>query len=154
MTPRHGRLLTGLLLVAIAVIACSKPLTTQQQVIAVIREMEARIEEGERRPFMKHIAEDFSGQKGQLNRDQVRGMVIYQLNRYQRLDARLFPIRVTETGEAMAMARFRALVTGGAGWLPENGQVYDFETHWSKQSGDWLLTSANWEPVPLEEVIQ
>lgn len=139
---------------ALALFACSKPLTTQQQVIAVIRNMEAQIEEGERRPFMNHVADEFSGQNGQLNRDQLRGMVIYQLNRYQRLSAQLFPIRVTETGEGLATATFRALVTGGAGWLPENGQVYDFETHWTRQSGDWMLLKADWTPVPLDKVIE
>jgi len=132
---------------------CGQSLTTEQQVIAVIREMEARIEEGERRPFMSHVAEEFSGQDGRVNRDELRGLVIYQLNRYQRLSAQLFPIRVTETGKGTASARFRALVTGGAGWLPENGQLYQFETQWSKSSGDWMLVAANWTPVPLEEAL-
>jgi len=33
-----------------------------------------------------------NGQNGQLNRQQLRGLVIYQLNRHQRLHAQLFPI--------------------------------------------------------------
>jgi hypothetical protein len=142
------------LLVVLLTVSCSKPLTTSQQVIAVIRDMEARIEEGERRPFMNHVAEEFDGQNGQMTRDNLRGMVIYQLNRYQRLNAQLLPIRVTEPGEGLADANFRALITGGAGWLPENGQLYDFETHWIRQNGDWLLLKASWTPVPLEDVIQ
>lgn len=133
---------------------CSKPLTTEQQVIAVIRDMEARIEDAERRPFMNHVADEFNGQDGQVNRDELRGLVIYQLNKYQRLSAQLFPIRVTETGEGLASAKFRALITGGARWLPENGQIYDFDTGWSKASGEWMLVRANWTPVPLENVIQ
>lgn len=132
---------------------CSKPLTTEQQVIAVIRDMEASIEEGERRPFMNHIADGFNGQNDQMTRDDVRGLVIYQLNRYQRLNAQLFPIRVSETGEDAATAKFRALITGGAGWLPENGQLYDFQTRWSRQSGEWMLIQADWTPVPLDEVM-
>ncbi|MEE8495217.1 MAG: hypothetical protein V3S21_01965, partial [Xanthomonadales bacterium] len=48
--------------------ACSPPLTVSQQIIATIREMEARIENGEPRQFTKHVSEDFSGQNGQLNR--------------------------------------------------------------------------------------
>jgi hypothetical protein len=138
---------------ALSGVGCSKPLTTEQQIIAVIREMEARIEAGERRPFMNHVAEEFSGQNGKVNRDELRGLVIYQLNRYQRLSAQLFPIRVTETGDGLASARFRALITGGAGWLPENGQIYQFETQWSKAGGDWMVIAATWTPVPLEDVI-
>ena len=134
-------------------LACSKPLTVEQQVISVIREMETRIEDGERRPFMNHISAEFDGQNGQLNHDQLRAMVIYQLNRYKRLHAQLFPIRVTETGENAAKAEFKALITGGPRWVPENGQIYEFETHWLKQDGEWLLNSANWTPTPLEEIL-
>jgi hypothetical protein len=143
-----------LLLLLAAGFACSKPLTVEQQVIATIRQMEERIEEGERRPFMKFIAEDFSGQDEMMTRDQVRALVIFQLNRHQRLHAQLFPIRVRETGEGRATANFRALITGGPGWIPESGQVYDFETWWRRGDDGWQLQKANWEPVPLDEALE
>ena len=145
-------LLVAVLLMA-AFSACSPPLTVSQQVIAAIREMETRIEDGERRQFIKHVSEDFSGQNGQLNRQQLMGLVIYQLNRHQRLHAQLFPISVNETGEQTASANFRALITGGRGWIPDQGQVYDFETLWRYQDGEWKLTNANWNPVPLDEIL-
>jgi len=148
LTPR----LVAVLLIA-ALSACSPPLTVSQQVIAAIREMETRIEDGERRQFIKHVSEDFSGQNGQLNRQQLMGLVIYQLNRHQRLHAQLFPISVNETGEQTASANFRALITGGPGWIPDQGQLYDFETLWRYQGGEWKLTSANWNPVPLDEIL-
>lgn len=145
-------LLVAVLLIA-AFSACSPPLTVSQQVIAAIREMETRIEDGERRQFIKHVSEDFSGQNGQLNRQQLMGLVIYQLNRHQRLHAQLFPISVNETGEQTASANFRALITGGPGWIPDQGQLYDFETLWRYQGGEWKLTSANWNTVPLDEIL-
>lgn len=143
--------LTMLLMAAFS--ACSRPLTVEQQIIAAIREMETRIENGEPRQFIGHVSENFSGQNGQLNRQQLRGLVIYQLNRHQRLHAQLFPISVNETGEETASAKFRALITGGPGWIPDQGQLYDFETLWRYQGGEWKLTSANWNPVPLDEVL-
>jgi hypothetical protein len=141
--------LLAVLLVA-AFSACSPPLTVSQQVIAAIREMETRIENGERRPFMSHVAEDFNGQNGKLNRQELQRLVMYQLNRHQRLHAQLFPISVTETSEEAASAKFRALITGGPGWIPDQGQLYDFETLWRYQDGEWKLTSANWNPVRLD----
>jgi len=127
--------------------ACSPPLTVSQQVIAAIREMETRVENSERRSFIKHVSEDFSGQKGQLDRQQLQSLFIYQLNRHQRLNAQLFPINVTETGEETASANFRALITGGPGWIPDQGQLYDFETLWRSEDGEWKLIGANWNPV-------
>ena len=145
------------LLSALGVIAlllgCGESLTVEQQVIHTIREMEAKIEAGERRPFMEHIAEDFAAQDGKMSRDEVRALVIFQLNRHKSLQGQLFPISVVETGIDTAQASFRALVTGGPGWIPDSGQVYDFETGWRLDGGDWLLVTANWKPVPLDEVI-
>ena len=132
---------------------CGQELTVEQQIIAVIREMEARVEAGERRPFMAHIHPDFAAQNGAMNRDQVRALLVTQLNRYKRLQAQLFPIAVEQTGADEATARFRALVTGGPNWIPESGQVYAFETRWLRVDGDWLLLAADWDPVPLEEVL-
>lgn len=147
------RRIRALLLPALAgfavLTACEKPLTVEQRVIATIRDMEASIEAGERRNFMQHIAADFTGQGG-INRDQARALVVYQLNRHKNLQAQLFPIRVVERNPNSAEASFRALVTGGPGWIPENGQLFDFETHWVRVDDEWLLQAATWTPVRLD----
>jgi hypothetical protein len=130
--------------------ACSQQLSVEQRVIATIRDMEARIEAGERRAFLAHIAEDFNGRDGSMSREQVRAVVVFQLTRHKQLQAQLFPIRVTELGETQATASFRALVTGGPGWIPDNGQLVDFETGWILIDDEWMLNSADWTPVALE----
>lgn len=127
--------------------ACGGELTVEQQVIVAIREMEARIEAGERRPFLAYVSEDFRGQGGSLNRDQLRALLIMQLNRYRRLQGQLFPILVLETDEGEATADFRALVTGGPDWIPESGQLFEFKTRWRREAGEWRLIAADWEPV-------
>lgn len=138
----------------LALTACSQPLTVEQQVIHTIREMEARIEDGQRRAFLAHIAGDFTAQDGNMTREQVRALVVFQLDRHKRLQAQLFPIEVVETGPLTAEAVFRALITGGPGWFPDSGQVYDFETWWRLEDGDWLLQAANWSAVDLDEVLE
>ena len=43
--------------------------------------------------------------------------------------------------------RFDAAVTGGAGGLlPQSGQVYDVETGWRLEGGEWRLVNAEWQP--------
>lgn len=147
-------LLIAVLLTAASLAGCNQPLTVEQQVIATIRQMEEKIEAGQRLAFMEHIDETFTGQHGNMNREQVRALVILQLNRYKDLQGQLFPISVTETGADTASAEFRALVTGGPGWIPDSGQVYDFRTGWKQDGSDWLLVSADWNPVPLDEVLE
>jgi hypothetical protein len=149
---RPGRPLLFVLLLA-ALAACDKPLTVEQRIIGTIRDMEATIEAGERRAFMKHIAEEFTGQHEAMTKDQVQALVLFQLNRHQRLQAQLFPIHVTESGENSASAVFRALVTGGPNWIPESGQVFDFDTRWLLVDNEWMLLSASWTPTVLDDAL-
>jgi hypothetical protein len=147
------RLLCLPLAMLCGLIACSETLTTEQEIIVTIREMESKLEAGERRSFLEHISEDFQAQGGSMNREQVRALVIFQLNRHKRLQAQLFPISVSQTAEHTATAVFRALITGGPGWIPDSGQVFDFQTQWGWSEGEWLLSAASWDPVPLEEAL-
>lgn len=144
--------LTILILVLTGLCSCGGALTVEQQIIATIREMEEQIEGGERNAFMEHFAEDFSGQEGALTRDQVRALVIIQLNRYKQLQAQLLPIHVSQTAEDTADAQFSALVTGGPDWIPETGQVFEFDTNWRRVGGKWLLHAASWDPEPFRDM--
>lgn len=141
-----------LVLSLVGLSSCGRPATVEQQVIGTIREMEAKIEAGESRRFMQYVAEDFSGQEGAMTRQQIHALVLFQLKRYERLNAQLLPISVTPEGDNAAVAQFRALVTGGADWIPESGQVYEFDTRWLRQDDEWLLQAATWRPVPLDQV--
>ena len=133
--------------------ACSPPPTTEQQIIARIRTLEAHIEAGERRQFMSNVAEDFRGQGGRLTRDELRAFVVLQFNRYKNLNAQLFPIRVRLVTENETIAEFQALVTGGPGWIPDQGQLYQFVTHWRLEGDEWLLSAASWEPIAMGELL-
>ncbi len=116
--------------------------------------MEARIEAGERRPFMTHVAEEFFGQNGSMNRKQLNAFVIFQIHQNQRLQAQLFPIHVASNTPEEAEAKFRALVTGGPGWLPDRGQLFDFLTVWKLQDDEWMLIKASWQPVEEKDLLE
>jgi hypothetical protein len=142
-----------LVLLALLAGGCGEEPTVEQQIIAAITEMESRGEEGRRSAFMEMVHESFIGQQGAMTRDEFRLFMIMQWNRNQRLQAQLFPIRVKDLGVGQASAKFKALITGGRGLIPERGQLYEIVTLWVKTGGDWLLVKADWKPIPLEEVI-
>lgn len=133
--------------------ACAEPPTVEQQIIAVMRDMEQRLESAERRPFMNHVAGDFTAQDGAMNRDQFNAMVLYYIHRYKRLQAQLLPIRVNAIGDAAAEARFRVMLTGGERWVPDAGQLYEVKTTWRREEEDWLLVSARWDAVTLDRLM-
>lgn len=142
---KHRLLLA--LAAAIFLSSCSDEPTIEQQVIAAILEMEQHVENAHRGEFMDMVAEDFSAQDATLGRTEFRQFMFLQWNQNQRLYAQLFPIKVDELPFGGAMARFRALITGGSGFLPERGELYEIETTWEQVDGKWLLSSANWHGV-------
>ena len=143
--------------------ACSEKLTVEQQIIATLRNMEYAAEEGQHLSFMGHVAETFAGRQGSMDRREFHRFMIFQMNENRRLHATFFPIHVREdsqkieneidgtSGRARASARFRLLVTGGGGLLPDRGQLFEVNTNWILENGDWLLLSADWEPVRMPE---
>lgn len=148
--PRVRLFLSAIIMLGLLA-ACGKKLTVEQQVIATIRNMEYAAEEGQHLEFMGYIADTFKGQQGSMDRREFHRFMIFQINQNRRLRAQLFPIYVRETGEQSAAANFKILVTGGAGLLPDSGELFEVETHWIRNGDDWLLTGADWEPLRLPE---
>jgi len=145
------RLVFSFALAVLALVSCGQKLTVEQQVIATLRDMESAAEEGRHLDFMAYVAQDFSAQQGAMARLDFHRFMIFQINQHRRLQAQFFPIYVSETGEDTASAHFKLLVTGGAGLLPDSGQLFEVETQWVRDGGDWLLRRADWEAVRLPD---
>ena len=77
--------------------------------------------------------------------------MIFQMNENRRLHANFFPIRVRQTADNGASAEFRVLVTGGGGLIPDRGQLFDVQTEWILDGGDWLLLKADWETTRVPD---
>lgn len=136
-------------LLGFALAKCAGEGSVSDQVKAALAEMEELGESGDRAGFMDFVTEDFQGQGGAMTRDDFGRLLVFQWNNNRRINAQLFPVEVTELGPTLATAKFRVLLTGGTGWLPERGQVYDVETSWQKEDGEWMLWRAAWAPVSL-----
>lgn len=134
-----------LALLLLGLSACSSEVSEEQQIIATIRNMEAALEEPDRAAFMDSIADDFIGNHPGMDRRGIRALLIYQMNRHRQIQARLLPIDVELQSETRGSAVFNVVVTGGSGWLPEEGQIYTVTTGWRKEGKDWMLITAQWE---------
>ncbi len=131
--------------------ACGKSLSVEQQIIASLKAMEDAAEKGEHFEFMGHVADSFEGQYGSMDRREFHRFMIFQMSQNRRLYMQFFPIHVQETGPGQAAAQFNLLVTGGAGLLPDSGQLFEVETQWLLEANDWTLQKADWNAVRLPE---
>ena len=140
------------ILTVLLLAGCEDKLSVEQQIIANLRNMEFAAEEGQHLDFMGYVADSFTGQLGSMDRRGFHRFMIYQISQKRRLQAQFFPIYVSEVNEDSASANFRLLVTGGAGLLPDSGQLFEVETHWLLDDGDWQLNKANWKAVRLPDL--
>jgi len=132
----------GLLLV---VSACSRS-DPEQAVRAQLEALQHAIDARDAGAVEDLLAEDFIGNEG-MDRRGAKQLAAAVFLRHREIGARLGPVTVELRGEREAIARFSVLATGGSGGLlPEQGQVYQVQTGWRLQDGDWKLLNASWTP--------
>ena len=90
------------------------------------------------------IAEDFVGSEG-MDRKAFRRYVTLTGMRNQEIGVQLGPLDV-KLFDQRATVSFTAALSGGASWLPDRAQVYQVDTGWRLEDGEWKLISAKWEP--------
>jgi ketosteroid isomerase-like protein len=133
------------LVLAIALGGCSND-SPEQAVRAQVATLQAAIDARDAGDIEDLLAEDFVGNEG-LDRRGARQLAAAMFLRHRQVAAKVGPVSVELRGEGDAIARFSVLATSGSGGLlPEQGQVYQFETGWRLVDGEWKLLSANWTP--------
>lgn len=106
--------------------------------------LEAAVEERNVSALGDVLADDFIGPQG-LDRTGARRMAQALFLRYRDVGVSLGPLDVEVRGQH-ATVSFTAALTGGAGMLPDSGQVYDVETGWRLEDGEWELVNSTWKP--------
>jgi hypothetical protein len=145
--PRSGalrRLLAGALSVALLLLSGCRHPAPEQALRDTIAAMQAAAEAHDTDALFEPIAEDFSGSEG-MDRQQFRRYVTLSGMRNQKVGVQLGQLDVKLFGERASVS-FTAALTGGAGWLPEQAQVYAVQTGWRLEDGEWKLISAQWKP--------
>lgn len=132
--------------VVVLIAACSEPPPAEQRILATIDAMEIAIEEGEVDDFMDPIAEDFIAGNSGLDRRMLGLLVRRERMARDRISVSRYDTEVElSIDETRATASFRALATGGSGLLPDEGELWRFETGWRLDEDDWMLISAEWQ---------
>ena len=137
-----------MLAVAAAVLAlvlagCRKE-PPEQALRNTIAAMEAAAEKHDNDALFASIAEDFSGSEG-MDRQAFRRYVTFTGMRSKSVGVQLGPLDV-KLFDQRATVTFTAALSGGEGLLPDRVQVYDVDTGWRLDGGEWKLISAKWKP--------
>jgi len=123
--------------------ACSRE-PPEQALRNTIAGMQASAEAQDADALFAPVADDFAGSEG-MDRKAFRRYVTLVGFRNRKVGVRLGPLDV-KLFDQRASVSFTAALSGGAGWLPEQVQVYDVETGWRLDGNEWQLISARWKP--------
>lgn len=133
------------MLLSAIVLLCSCSREPPEQALRnTVAAMQAAAEAQDADALFEPIAEDFVGSEG-MDRKAFRRYVTLVGFRNRKVGASLGPLDVKLFGDRAAV-NFTAALTGGAGWLPEQAQVYNVETGWRLDGNEWKLISARWKP--------
>jgi hypothetical protein len=125
---------------ALLLAACAGD-TPEQRLRDTIAAMEEAVEAKAPGDFIDHVSDDFSGDRGNFDRQSLRGFLAAQMMRKEAIGVTLGPLDVKVMGDR-AIVRVDALVTGGGGVIPDSGEHLDIESGWRLVDGEWQCYSA------------
>ena len=119
--------------------------TPEDRLRQVMAQMEEAVEARRPSDFIEHVSDDFSGESGQLDRDNLRRYLASQMMGPDSISVVMGPAEIKLHGEDRATVKVTALVTGGR-FLPERGERLDIESGWRLEDGEWRCYAATWTP--------
>lgn len=129
---------------AIALAACSRT-PDDQRIRADIQAMQRAAEDRNPRQFLEHVASDFKGNQGGLDREGLGNLLRMLVLRNEKIGVTLGPIDVDIQADR-ATAQLIATLTGGQGGLiPDRGAIYSIKSAWRRDGKDWICFAATWD---------
>lgn len=89
------------------------------------------------------FAEDFAGSGG-MDRDSFRRYVQLIWLQQKDVGVKTGPLNVKLMDER-ATVDFTVVLTGGHGFIPDDGRIYQVQTGWRLEGDEWKLISATWK---------
>ena len=130
-------------LLALALPACRRT-PDEAQVRAAIASIAQAAEAGSAGDVGAPLSEDFDGNAGQLDRRGLTGMVRLLALRGEHVGVTMEPVSIEPRGERM-VATFTVTLASGGRLLPDQLGVYQVESAWRKEDGEWRCYTANWK---------
>lgn len=109
-----------------------------------IQQIENGIETKNADDVLDPFYEQFATAKGQDKKWIKRTLAFYML-RHQNIQVLITGLDVEIISPDRATARFNVLLTGGESLLPQQGSIYQVETDWRIEDGEWMLVYAKWQ---------
>jgi sarcosine oxidase gamma subunit len=122
---------------------CSHPPdeTRIRNAIAAMQEAaEARRASG----VLDHVANDFTGQRGDLDRDGLSRLLKLELLRSDAIDVSLGRIAIRIDGDRAAATFDMTVADASRRWLPSGRETFAVVSGWRREGSEWVCYNATW----------
>lgn len=128
-----------------ALLAGCQRTPAEQQVRDAIGHAVAAARANEPRGVLAVVADDFTGNAGELDRTTLRQFLAARALRQDRTGVLVGPITFERRGERL-VATFNLVLTGGRAGdlLPADSAIYRMTTAWRREHGKWVCYNAAW----------
>ncbi|MEO8856207.1 MAG: hypothetical protein ABI343_04390 [Burkholderiaceae bacterium] len=128
---------------ALALAACRHD-SNEARVKAAIAAVAQAAEAGSASDLGEPISEDFAGNDGELDRRSLTSMVRLLALRGEPVGVTMGPVSIEQRGERM-VATFTVTLTSGGKFLPDQMGIYQVESAWRQEDGEWRCYTATWK---------
>jgi ketosteroid isomerase-like protein len=131
--------------IALAVLIAACAHTPDADAIrADVQAMAAAAEAQDKAGVLAHVADDFTGNDGELDRAGLEQLLRARLLAGRSIGVSIGTVEVDVDGDR-ATVRFDATVTDGSGrWLPDHRAVLKMATGWRRERREWRCYNAQW----------
>jgi hypothetical protein len=135
----------ALICIAVLVFAACARTPDDQRIRANIEDVRQAAEARSPRQFLDHVAADFSGNEGVVDRNGLGNLLRAIVLRNEKVGVTLGPIDVDVQGNRATASLIATLTGGQGGLLPDRGAIYSVKSGWRRDGKDWICFAATWE---------
>ena len=137
--------------IAVGLSSCSKPLSEEERVRAVVEDFAASGRDKDIKRFLSHVSKSYRDDNG-VDYNGVKGILLSQFMRAEKVSIVVRGVTVEVKGET-ALADVKAVLISGrevkaiGGTLPEDAAGYRFSIIFKKEDNEWKAVTAKWDNV-------
>lgn len=130
-------------ILTLALGGCSHP-PAEERIRQAILTAATAAREADTHAFGEVISADFDGNNGALERSSLLNMLRLMRLRGEKVSVVLGPVSVEPRGSRF-VAHFTVTLGGGGRLLPDRLGIYQVESAWRDEDGDWRCYQAHWK---------
>lgn len=145
-TKLHRVICVACLLLAASMLASCHRAPAEQQIRQAIDSAAAAARANDAAGVLDVVADDFTGNDGDLDRGGLRRLLALRALRQDRTGVLVGPASFERKGDRI-VAKFNLMLTGGrpGDLLPDQSAIYAMATAWRREGGQWRCYSAIWK---------